>query len=86
MVKGLIKTLIRIYRFFISPLLPPSCRFYPSCSEYALQAVEKRGVLMGSLLGFKRLIRCHPFSEGGFDEVPPAKHFHDKREPGRQAS
>jgi putative membrane protein insertion efficiency factor len=61
--------LIRGYRRFISPLLPPSCRFSPSCSLYTLQAIEKYGLLRGSFMGARRVLRCHPFSEGGFDPV-----------------
>jgi uncharacterized protein len=61
--------LIRGYRRFISPMLPPSCRFTPSCSLYALQAIEKYGLLRGSFMGARRVLRCHPFSEGGFDPV-----------------
>ncbi len=61
--------LIRGYRRFISPLLPPSCRFSPSCSLYTLQAIEKYGLLKGSFMGARRVLRCHPFSEGGFDPV-----------------
>jgi putative membrane protein insertion efficiency factor len=62
-------TLIQAYRRFISPILPPSCRFTPSCSLYTLQAVEKYGLLRGALMGARRLLRCHPFSEGGYDPV-----------------
>jgi putative membrane protein insertion efficiency factor len=61
---------IRFYRKWISPGLPPSCRFYPSCSEYTYQAVEKYGVLRGGWLGIRRIARCHPFNPGGFDPVP----------------
>ena len=61
--------LIRAYRRFISPLLPSSCRFTPSCSLYTLQAIEKYGLLKGCLMGARRLLRCHPFSEGGYDPV-----------------
>lgn len=61
---------LRFYQRFISPALPPSCRFTPSCSEYTYQAVAKYGVLSGIWLGTKRLLRCHPFSAGGFDPVP----------------
>jgi hypothetical protein len=61
---------IRLYQKFISPLLPPSCRFYPSCSEYARQALAKFGAMKGSWLATKRLLRCHPYHEGGFDPVP----------------
>ena len=61
--------LISGYRRFISPMLPPSCRFTPSCSLYALQAIEKYGLLRGAFMGARRLLRCHPFSEGGYDPV-----------------
>ena len=60
---------IRIYRRFVSPMLPPSCRYCPSCSEYALQAIQKHGVLKGGLLGTWRIIRCNPWSKGGIDPV-----------------
>lgn len=58
------------YQRFISPALPPSCRFHPSCSQYTLEAVQKYGALKGSWLGCRRLVRCHPFNPGGFDPVP----------------
>jgi len=61
--------LIKVYRRFVSPMLPPSCRFTPSCSLYMLQAIEKYGVLRGGFMGTRRLLRCHPFSEGGYDPV-----------------
>lgn len=61
--------LIRAYRLVISPLLPPSCRFTPTCSEYAMQAIEKYGALRGAYLGARRLLRCHPFHSGGYDPV-----------------
>lgn len=61
--------LLRGYKYIISPLLPPSCRFTPTCSEYAIEAISKYGVLKGSLLGMKRVLRCHPFSAGGYDPV-----------------
>ncbi len=60
---------IKAYRRFVSPMLPPSCRFTPSCSLYMLQAIEKHGVLRGGFMGARRLLRCHPFSEGGYDPV-----------------
>jgi len=63
-------TLIRGYQRLVSPLLPPSCRFYPSCSQYALDAVTRHGALKGSWLAARRLTRCHPFHPGGFDPVP----------------
>jgi len=61
---------IRGYQKFISPALPPSCRFTPSCSQYTLEAVSKYGALKGIWLGLRRLIRCHPFNPGGYDPVP----------------
>jgi uncharacterized protein len=64
--------LIRIYRLIISPLLPPSCRFYPSCSQYAADAIGRHGVATGAVLALKRIARCHPWHPGGFDPVPNA--------------
>lgn len=60
---------IRFYQIAISPFLAPSCRFYPSCSEYALTAIERHGPFRGAWLGLKRLARCHPFHPGGYDPV-----------------
>ncbi|HMV49461.1 MAG TPA: membrane protein insertion efficiency factor YidD [Blastocatellia bacterium] len=60
---------LRAYKYAISPLLPPACRFTPTCSEYAAEAIAKYGFLKGSALGIRRLSRCHPFSEGGYDPV-----------------
>lgn len=68
--RALIVFLLRAYKRVISPLLPPACRFYPTCSEYTMEAVSKYGVLKGLLLGLKRLSRCHPFHAGGLDPVP----------------
>jgi uncharacterized protein len=68
--RRLIATLIRGYQRFISPALPPSCRFHPSCSQYALEAVTRHGALKGGWLAARRLARCHPFHPGGFDPVP----------------
>ncbi|MCL5109762.1 MAG: membrane protein insertion efficiency factor YidD [Chloroflexi bacterium] len=68
--RSLLLGLIRFYRKFISPLTPPSCRYYPSCSSYALEAVERYGALRGGWLAAKRVARCHPFSPGGYDPVP----------------
>jgi uncharacterized protein len=61
--------LIKVYRRVVSPMLPPSCRFTPSCSLYTLQAIEKYGLLRGGSMGARRLLRCHPFSDGGYDPV-----------------
>ncbi len=68
--KSLLILLIRGYRNFISPLFLPSCRFTPTCSQYALEAVEKFGVFKGGWLAIKRIFRCHPFHPGGYDPVP----------------
>ena len=57
------------YKKYISPFLPPSCRFYPTCSEYAYQAVLKHGLIKGLLLGFVRILKCNPFCQGGYDPV-----------------
>jgi putative membrane protein insertion efficiency factor len=65
---------IRAYQVAVSPLLGPSCRFYPSCSHYAMEALDKHGGLKGCYLIFCRMIRCHPFTEGGVDPVPPKHH------------
>ena len=61
--------LIQIYRRFVSPMLPPTCRYEPSCSLYTVQAIEKYGVLRGLFMGILRVLRCHPFARGGFDPV-----------------
>jgi putative membrane protein insertion efficiency factor len=68
----LLVALVRGYRSFVSPVLSPRCRFVPSCSAYALEALETYGALRGSWLTLRRLGRCHPFHRGGVDPVPPA--------------
>jgi hypothetical protein len=68
----LLRFLLRAYQLMISPLLGPRCRFYPSCSNYALEALQVHGAGKGSWLAAKRVCRCHPFNDGGFDPVPPA--------------
>lgn len=65
-----ILSLLKFYKTLISPLLPPACRFTPTCSVYAMEAVEKYGAIKGSWMGFKRILRCQPFCEGGHDPVP----------------
>jgi len=65
--------LIRIYQWTVSPLLGPRCRFYPSCSQYALEAIQRFGLLKGGWLAVVRLGRCHPWQPGGFDPVPEAR-------------
>lgn len=68
---------VRFYRRYLSPLKPsPSCRFHPTCSEYAIQAVETHGVLKGLALATWRVLRCHPFNPGGHDPVPPREDHH----------
>nr|WP_072031610.1 membrane protein insertion efficiency factor YidD [Anaerovibrio sp. RM50] len=61
---------IEFYRSYISPLKPPSCRYVPTCSEYAMIAIEKYGPVKGGYLAVKRILRCHPFHKGGYDPVP----------------
>lgn len=61
--------LIRFYQIFISPLLPKTCRFYPTCSTYCIQALQKYGLIKGSYLGIKRILKCHPGNPGGYDPL-----------------
>jgi uncharacterized protein len=76
--RHVLKILIRGYQLAISPLLGPSCRFYPSCSHYAIEAIEAHGAIRGTWLTIKRIGRCHPWNPGGFDPVPAcSKHLHD---------
>lgn len=81
--KRLVVAVIRLYQRTLSPLLPPTCRFRPTCSEYAAQAIHRHGVLKGGWLSVRRICRCHPLSRGGWDPVPGAEaqgheqHFHD---------
>jgi putative membrane protein insertion efficiency factor len=69
-VSGVLVGLIRGYKRVISPVLPPACRFVPSCSEYAAGAIEKHGLLRGVFLAMRRIVRCAPWHPGGFDPVP----------------
>ena len=71
--KHLLIKLIRIYQRGISPLTPPSCRFIPTCSNYAVEALQKHGAIKGSLLTIWRILRCNPLGKGGYDPVPEAK-------------
>ena len=68
--KLLLIGLVRGYRIFISPLFLPTCRFHPTCSQYAIAALDRHGALKGSWLATRRICRCHPFSSGGYDPVP----------------
>ena len=67
--KFVLIALIRFYQLVVSPMLPPSCRFTPTCSTYTMEAVKKYGALRGSYMGVRRLLRCHPFHPGGYDPV-----------------
>jgi uncharacterized protein len=67
--KKFVVSILRFYKKFISPALPDSCRFYPTCSEYAVTAVKKYGVLKGSIKSIYRIMRCNPFNKGGYDPV-----------------
>ncbi len=69
-VKAFFLFLIEVYRKYISPLKSPCCRYIPTCSEYAMIAIERYGVKKGGWLAFKRVLRCHPFHRGGYDPVP----------------
>ncbi len=62
---------IRVYQYCLSPLFPPRCRFRPTCSAYACEAIMAHGVLKGGMLALGRILRCHPWNEGGYDPVPP---------------
>lgn len=68
--RGALILVIRGYQLWISPLLPSACRYYPTCSTYAVEAIEKYGAVSGSWLAIRRIARCHPFRSGGYDPVP----------------
>ncbi|GIG41416.1 membrane protein insertion efficiency factor YidD [Cellulomonas phragmiteti] len=68
--------LLWVYQRVISPWTPPTCRFYPSCSQYAVVAVTRHGALRGGWLAVRRVARCHPWNPGGVDDVPPSRHQH----------
>lgn len=68
--KKILTFIIKIYQKTISPLTPPSCRFYPTCSNYGIEAIETHGALKGSWLAVRRISKCHPFHAGGFDPIP----------------
>ena len=74
LIKRAVLAPVRLYRRYLSPLKPtPSCRFHPTCSQYAIDAVETHGVLAGGLMGLWRVLRCNPFNKGGYDPVPPRR-------------
>lgn len=68
--KFILITIVKMYQKFISPLYKPSCRYYPTCSSYMIQAIERHGAFKGLLMGIARILRCHPFAKGGIDVVP----------------
>ena len=70
MITVVLTFIIRLYHLFISPILPASCRFYPTCSSYAIEALNRHGVFRGIYLTGKRILRCHPWCDGGYDPVP----------------
>jgi len=75
-VKTVLSALLRVYRYAVSPMLGPQCRFHPSCSAYALEAIERWGAFRGSWLAARRLARCHPWHPGGYDPVPRSRQEH----------
>lgn len=79
-------SLLRGYKWALSPMFPPACRYVPTCSEYAVEAIERHGTIRGSAMAMMRLLRCHPFANGGFDPVPlePSLAWPDSR--GRLSS
>ena len=70
MMRAVLVAMVRGYQMILSPLLPPACRYYPSCSVYAIEALERHGALRGTWLAARRIARCNPFRPGGFDPVP----------------
>ena len=76
--KKILLAAIRFYRKRISPLFPPMCRYYPTCSTYAIEAIEVHGAFKGTFLAVKRLLKCNPLFPGGVDLVPPKKHSHSE--------
>lgn len=75
---ALLRGALRLYRLLLSPMFPPSCRFHPSCSQYAEEALGQHGALRGSWLALCRIVRCGPWHAGGFDPVPGARHGRDR--------
>lgn len=81
MLSWLLRGMVRAYQLFLSPLLPPSCRYLPTCSDYAAEALAEHGALAGSLLAARRLLRCHPWGGSGYDPVPAGRRRHDHHHP-----
>ena len=73
--------LLRLYQRYVSPLTAPTCKYYPSCSQYAVVAIQRHGLLRGSGLAAWRLLRCNPWSRGGVDDVPPPRERHEHHRP-----
>lgn len=69
MIKKILIRLIKVYQKYISPMKPPSCRFYPMCSQYTIDAISKYGIIKGISMALRRLVKCHPFNPGGYDPV-----------------
>lgn len=80
--KYLLIGLVRLYQLIISPYLPSSCRYHPTCSQYGIDALRQHGALKGGWMAIKRIARCHPWSEGGYDPVPPSQQELSKPEKG----
>lgn len=78
--KTVILYMMRFYQKAISPMFPPSCRFYPTCSNYGIEAVQEHGALKGSFMAVKRILKCHPFHPGGYDPVPLNPKNYEKKE------
>lgn len=77
-VRSVVTFPVRVYRRYLSPLKPPMCRFAPTCSQYAIEAIETHGVLRGGALAIGRIARCHPLCKGGYDPVPPPRRTSSK--------
>ena len=79
MIRFIFLGLIRLYQYFISPMMTPTCRFYPSCSTYTYNSIKLHGVAKGLYLGARRILHCHPFHPGGYDPVPQPGAAHHKK-------
>lgn len=79
MIRTMVLMPIRIYQYAISPFMAPHCRYHPTCSEYTVQAVTRFGALRGLSMGLRRISRCHPWAEGGYDPVPEKAPIHESR-------